>query len=115
MIKKIVQWFKNFDEWDKNLTRGLVEDTFQLETFGQFLRVVLPFALGWLLFWNGQHVGPFLDAVFGTGPHDLDSYGKIVWRRIYGSILCGPFITYAVIRYGYNLWKRSRDSNMKND
>ncbi len=108
MIRKIVQWFKKFDEWDKNLTRKLVEDTFQLETFRQFFKVIFLPTIALLFAWNAHIIGPYIDSVLGTGPHDIDSYGKIVWRRIYSSALCGPMIAYAIVRFSYNLWKRYR-------
>lgn len=105
MITRIKQWLKAFDTWDNDLLQRWVSYTANPTTTKQLLAVIVPFGLGWAFLAYAHILGPWIDMVLGTGPHDPDTDGKIIWRRMWSSALCGPVIAYALLRYCYNRWK----------
>ena len=86
------------------------EEQYNLFLILQLFMVLAVFGIPWLLAWNGNVIAPWMDSVLGTGPHTPDSYGSNLVRRIWSSVLCGPIIVYALIRYAINRYKLRLES-----
>lgn len=108
---QIKRWLTAYDTWDKDLLQRWVGYTANPETLKQVVAVVLPFGVGWACLAFAHVIGPWFDALLGLSPHTPDSYGKIMWRRMWSSALCGPVITYALIRFAFNSYKNSNEAN----
>lgn len=59
-------------------------------THKDFLYGFLIFGGAWALAWNAHLIGPWVDQLMGWGPHDIDSEGKIRWRRMWSTAICLP-------------------------
>lgn len=80
----------------------------KVETFGAMLLMVAMLAGLWAFAWYAHIIGPWVDAVMGWGPHDIDSAGKIRWRRIWSTAICLPGIVAFVGLYILNVRDRRR-------
>ena len=110
MIKAINYFFKTINDWGDYTQRKFVENASQLYYWPQLFLVLTVFGIPWLYIWNAHHIGVWLDAVLGTGPHDPTPWAKVMWRRTLSSTLCAPFIAYALIRFAINRYKLRSDS-----
>jgi hypothetical protein len=106
-LKKIVQKFLALDE---RLTRTFDGSFYQMATLKQWLIIIIPFGSFWVFASFAHVIGPWLDALLNIGPHDIDSPGKVLWRRIWSSLLCGPVIGYATVRFAVNRYKFHQQS-----
>lgn len=80
----------------------------RVETFGAMLAMVVMTVGAWGFAWYAHIIGPWLDAVMGWGPHDIDSVGKIRWRRMWSTAICLPGIVAFVGLYILNVRDRIR-------
>ena len=110
MISWIKHLGKKYIALDTAITLGLVNSLNQMKTLRQLLIVVIPFGLGWAFIAFAHVIGPWVDTLLSLGPHDIDSAGKIRWRRIWSSVLCGLIITYAIIKFSYNRYKLHQEN-----
>lgn len=78
----------------------------KVETFGAMVAMVCLLAGAWAFAWYAHIIGPWLDAVTGWGPHDIDSEGKIRWRRMWSTAICLPGISLALLNYILNVRDR---------
>lgn len=102
MIKKIINFFKAINEWGDYTQRKFVENATQLCYWPQFFMLIAFAGIPWLFAWNAHHISIWLDITFGLGPHDIDSAGKVAWRRTWSTALCAPVIVYTVCKFTYN-------------
>ena len=63
-----------------------------VETFGSMVFGVLFLGAAWALAWYGHIIFPWLENLLDFGPYDIDSAGKIRWRRIWSTSICLPGI-----------------------
>jgi len=80
----------------------------KVETFGAMLAMVGMTAGLWAFAWYAHIIGPWLDGVMGWGPHDVDSAGKIHWRRMWSTAICLPGIIAFIGLYILNVRDRIR-------
>ena len=71
----------------------------KVETFGALVFSLFFFGLLWAFAWYAHIIGPWVDNLMGWGPHDLDSEGKIRWRRMWSSAVCLPGILLSIFLY----------------
>ncbi len=108
MIRKLKSLFQSFDEWDRGLKVSFGRMIAFVDTFNHLVIVLLIFGSGWGLFWYAHIIFPWLEHLLGLGPYDIDSIGKIRWRRMYSTAICAPPMLYVIVRYAYNQWKKRR-------
>ena len=80
---------------------AFMERMMNVETFGAVVFMVAFFGFIWAFAWYAHIIGPWVDNLMGWGPHDIDSEGKIRWRRMWSTAICLPGIlgyTYLYIR-----------------
>ncbi len=106
MFEKLKAIGRQFGAWDKRVKDNLVHKLTYVETFKDLIVVLAIFGSIWAFAWSAHIIGPWLDQLLGTGPHDIDSLGKIRWRRMYSTALCAPPMLYAILRYAYNQWQK---------
>lgn len=106
MFRKVIDSFARFKEWDRETTDRTTNKHMHVEKFSSLIVILTFFGSIWALAWYSHVLSPLLDSVLGIGPHDIDSIGKIRWRRIYSTVFCAPPMLYAIIRYAYNQWKK---------
>lgn len=87
----------------------------KVETFGAMVVMVALFAGAWAFAWYAHIIGPWLDGVMGWGPHDIDSAGKIRWRRMWSTAFCLPSIVLAILNYILNVRDRMRARRGRED
>lgn len=108
MIEKIIQLGRRFNTWaDESTAWG--SRAINSEKFSQLLFVFVAFGGTWALAWNAHIFFPWLEKLIGLGPSDIDSVGKIRWRRMYSTGFCAPVIIYAIGHYGYSWWRKFAD------
>jgi hypothetical protein len=110
MIRKVIDFFKAINAWGDYTQRKFVISMEQLESWKQFFLVLAVFGIPWLYAWNMHHIVQWTETALGFGPYTPDTYGKIVWRRIWSSAFCAPFITYAIIRFAINRYKQHQQT-----
>jgi hypothetical protein len=108
MLKKLMDSFARFKEWDRVNTEKTVNKHMYVEKFSSFILILGFFGTTWAFAWYAHIIGPWVDQLLGLGPHDIDSIGKIRWRRMYSTAFCAPPIIYAIIRYSYTQCKKRR-------
>lgn len=101
----IKAWLKHFEAHSERMNQRM-ERRARLETLGDVTFWVLAFGLFWTFAWNAHIIGPWVDSLMGWGPHDIDSEGKIRWRRIWSTAICLPGIVFSVLLYLRNLRNR---------
>lgn len=106
MIEQIKLLIAKFYKWDRGLTQRVNTKLIKVEKVSHLAVVLVFFGFTWIFAWNAHIIGPWIDHLLGTGPHDIDSIGKIRWRRIYSTAFCAPPIIYAIFRYAYNKWQK---------
>lgn len=106
MIKKIKNSFARFKEWDRASSDRFTTKHMHVEKFSSLIIILIIFGSIWAFAWNAHIIGPWVDSLLGLGPHDIDSLGKIRWRRMYSTAFCAPPMLYAIIRYAYNQCKK---------
>jgi len=87
----------------------------KVETFGAMVVMVCLFTGLWAFAWYAHIIGPWLDGVMGWGPHDIDSAGKIRWRRMWSTAFCLPSIVLAILNYILNVRDRMRARRGRED
>jgi TRAP-type C4-dicarboxylate transport system permease small subunit len=87
----------------------------KVETFGAMVVMVAMIATAWAFAWYAHIIGPWLDGVMGWGPHDIDSPGKIRWRRMWSTAICLPGIVLAILNYILNVRDRMRARRGRED
>lgn len=105
MTGKLKQLVSRFDAFDQGFTDKVVRAS-NPETLSGLLVISAIFGSVWAFAWYGHIVGPWFESLFGLGPYDVDSAGKIRWRRIYSTALCAPVMALAVWRYAYFVLKK---------
>ncbi len=76
-----------------NQNYGLFMDRMtNVETFGALIFMLVLAFSAWGFAWYAHVIGPWVDSLMGWGPHDIDSAGKIRWRRIWSTAICLPGI-----------------------
>lgn len=104
MIRRIVDRMSEINQaYGRTMSRLA-----RVETFGAMLTMIGLTAGAWALAWYGHIVGPWLDGVMGWGPHDIDSEGKIRWRRMWSTAICLPGIVAFIVLYVLNVRDRVR-------
>ncbi len=63
-----------------------------VETFGALAFMLALACFAWGLAWYGHIIFPWLENILGFGPSDIDSEGKIRWRRMWSTAICLPGI-----------------------
>jgi hypothetical protein len=87
----------------------------KVETFGAMVAMVAMTAAAWAFAWYAHIIGPWLDGVMGWGPHDIDSAGKIRWRRMWSTAICLPGIVAFIGLYILNVRDRMRARRGRED
>lgn len=77
-----------------------------VDTFGSLIFSICLFGACWAFAWYAHIIGPWVDSVMGWGPHDIDSMGKISWRRMWSTSICLPGILVSIALYVRNRRKR---------
>jgi hypothetical protein len=88
MIRKIVQ---RFDAHSQRMT-DFMERMMNVETFGALVFILAFLGFAWAFAWYAHIIGPWVDNLMGWGPHDIDSEGKVRWRRMWSTAICLPGI-----------------------
>jgi len=70
-----------------------------VETIGALIFIVTFLGSAWAFAWNAHVIGPWVDNLMGWGPHDIDSEGKVRWRRMWSTAICLPGILAYIILY----------------
>ncbi len=70
-----------------------------VETFGALIFIVTFLGSAWAFAWYAHVIGPWVDNLMGWGPHDIDSEGKVRWRRMWSTAICLPGILAYIILY----------------
>lgn len=78
---------------------SFMERMSNVETFGSLVFGLVFLGSAWAFAWYGHIIGPWVDNLMGWGPHDLDSEGKIRWRRMWSTAICLPGIIACVVLY----------------
>ena len=104
-LEKIKGLLRRFVTWDQGL-RDRGGRAISAETFPQVLFVLAVFGGAWAFAWYGDVIGPWMAQALGLGPYDIDSPGKIRWRRMYSTAFCAPVIIYATGHYCYSCWRK---------
>lgn len=78
---------------------SFMERMAKVETVGALVFSLFFFGLLWAFAWYAHIIGPWVDNLMGWGPHDLDSEGKIRWRRMWSSAVCLPGILLSIFLY----------------
>lgn len=73
-----------------------------VETFGALVFMLTLAISAWAFAWYAHIIGPWVDNLMGWGPHDIDSEGKIRWRRMWSTAICLPGILACVGLYFRN-------------
>jgi hypothetical protein len=76
-----------------------IERMSSVETLGALVFMLTLACIGWAFAWNAHIIGPWVDNLMGWGPHDIDSAGKIRWRRIWSTAICLPGIIASIGLY----------------
>jgi hypothetical protein len=71
---------------------SFIERVSSVETLGALMFMLAIACSLWVFAWNAHIIGPWIDNLMGWGPHDIDSAGKIRWRRIWSTAICLPGI-----------------------
>ena len=79
-------------------------------THRDFLYGLLMISAFWAFAWNAHLISPWVDQLMGWGPHDIDSVGKIRWRRMWSTALCFPGLLFLANLY---VRKLLRDRHLK--
>jgi hypothetical protein len=79
-----------------------------VETFGSWVFGLTLLGTAWALAWYAHIFFPWLEHLMGFGPHDIDSAGKIRWRRIWSTAVCLPGMLFCTALYFRNLYRRSK-------
>ncbi len=104
MIRRIVERMSEINQaYGRTMSRLA-----KVETFGAMLLMVAMTAGAWGFAWYAHLIVPWLDGVMGWGPHDIDSEGKIRWRRMWSTAICLPGIVAFVGLYILNVRDRMR-------
>ncbi len=103
----IARLWKSFKAHDARMTERMRQHE-KLENFRSLLFMVGLFSAAWAFAWNAHIIGPWLDVFLGIGPHDIDSPGKVRWRRMWSTAICLPGIVSVVILYFLNIRDRKR-------
>lgn len=106
MFKKLRELGRRVDAWGDRTQAEFIHQLTYVEKFSDLFKVLMIFGSGLLLGWYAHIFFPWLEHLLGLGPHDIDSLGKIRWRRMYSTALCAPPMLYAIARYAYNQWKK---------
>ena len=64
----------------------------RVETFGALVFGLALLGFAWGFAWYAHIIGPWVDNLMGWGPHDIDSEGKVRWRRMWSTAICLPGI-----------------------
>ena len=83
--------FNRFDAMAHRHT-AFINRMMDVETFGALLLIVLFFGSIWAIAWHAHIVFPWLEALLGLGPYEIDSVRKIQWRRMWSTGICFPGI-----------------------
>lgn len=78
---------------------SFIERVSSVETLGALVFMLTIACSLWGFAWNAHIVGPWIDILMGWGPHDIDSAGKIRWRRIWSTAICLPGIIASIGLY----------------
>ena len=108
MLKKLMDSFARFKEWDRANGERTVNKHMHVEKFSSLILILAAFGSLWAITWYSHIFSPMLDSLLGLGPRSSDSIGKIRWRRMYSTAFCAPPIIYAILRYSYNQWQKRR-------
>lgn len=109
MTHRWFSWLSNLNQtYGRTMSRLA-----KVETFGAFLFMIAFFSAGWAFAWNAHIVGLWLENLFGLGPYDADSLGKIEWRRMWSTAIFLPGIIFAAINYSLNLRDKRRQKKMR--
>jgi hypothetical protein len=76
-----------------------IERMSSVETLGALVFMLTLACFAWAFAWNAHIIGPWVDNLMGWGPHDIDSAGKIRWRRIWSTAICLPGIIASIGLY----------------
>ena len=106
MFEKLKAIGRRIDAWGDRTQNEFGHKLFYSEKFSDILIVLLICGSVWSIGWYAHIIFPWLERLLGLGPYDIDSLGKIRWRRIYSTALCAPPMLYVIIRYAYNQWKK---------
>lgn len=87
----IRDWIKRFDDHCQRMTDFMDRMT-SVETFGALIFMLTLACSAWAFAWYAHIIGPWVDNLMGWGPHDIDSAGKIRWRRMWSTAICLPGI-----------------------
>jgi hypothetical protein len=88
----MIRWMKDrIDAYGHRYT-NFIESRARLASKGDLVFWLIAFGLFWAFAWNAHVIGPWVDNLMGWGPHDIDSEGKVRWRRIWSTAICLPGI-----------------------
>ncbi len=91
-------WIERFDDHCRKVTRFMNRMS-NVETAGALGFSLALLGGAWALAWYAHIVFPWLEHLLGLGPHDVDSEGKIRWRRIWSTAICLPGILASIGLY----------------
>ena len=83
--------FNRFDAMAHRHT-AFMNRMINVETLGALVFMLTLACSAWALAWNAHIIFPWLEAMLGLGPYDIDSERKIQWRRMWSSAICLPGI-----------------------
>jgi hypothetical protein len=90
-----------------------LDKKFELNTFGSLIFVLAFFSFAWAYAWNAHLIGPWLDQALHLSPSDLDTPGRVRWRRMWSTAICLPGILSAIYLYARNVWGRHKAGQNK--
>lgn len=83
--------FNRFDAMAHRHT-AFMDRMINVETLGALGFMLALACSAWALAWYAHIVFPWLEALLGLGPYDIDSARKIQWRRMWSTAICLPGI-----------------------